>query len=212
MLLNDLRPGNDTVYKIQACSRESLPRIQSDLVQLCRMRQFADMCADDEFSGDEVYIGFVRCTDSHCQRTEYKFLYSGKVCDHPDVIKVLSNFADVRVYKLPSGSPESLGPDGKPIEHTLELAEVPKPFAAQPRRLSQDENAEWQKALTDLPKNGWKIPSSSPHVSQSRPGSVLSRYANCSHTCDRHGVIVTHVVVVLGAMSHVTPPASLSRP
>ena len=155
MLLNDPRPANDTVYKIQACSRESLPHIQSDLIELCTMRQFADMCAKNDCSGDEVFVGFVRGTDSDFQRPEDDFLYSGKGGDHPDVQKVLSDSADVLVSKLPSGNPpESFGPDGKPIEHTIELAEATKPFAAQPRRLSQDEDAELQKVLKDLLANG----------------------------------------------------------
>jgi len=165
LLLNDPRPANDTVYKIQACSRESLPRIQSDLIELCSMRQFADMCSNNECLGDEVFIGFVRCTDSDSPRRGDDLLYSGKGGDHPDVQQVLSDFSDVLVSHLPSGNPpERLGPDGKPIEHTIELAESTKPFAAQPRRLSQDEDAELQKVLKDLLENGWIIPSLSPHA------------------------------------------------
>ena len=74
-------------------------------------------------------------------------------------------FADVLVSNLPPGIPPvRKGPDGKPIKHTIELAENAKPYAAQPRRLSPDEYTELRRVLHELLENGWLGPSLSPHA------------------------------------------------
>jgi hypothetical protein len=163
MLIQDARPNNDSVYTIYACSRESLPALQANCIELCTMREFAEMCAQQEFAEEEIFLGFVRCTsDVPC---EDEFLYAGKGGDHPSIKPVLSEFSDVLVSKLPAGiPPERYALDGKRIEHTIELAPNSKPFVAQPRRLTQDEDAELRKVLTELLENGWIVPSLSPHA------------------------------------------------
>lgn len=165
MILRDPRPGNDNEHTIHAASRESLPEIHTTHIELCTMRQFADMCANRECSEDEVFVGFMRCTDSDAPERIDEFLYAGKGGDHPKVKSVLSEFSDVLVSKLPPGDPPArLGVDGKPIEHTIDLHDTTKPFAAQPRRLSPDEDAELQRVLRELLENGWIVPSLSPHA------------------------------------------------
>ena len=182
MFVNDPRPANDTVYKIQVCSRGSLPHMQGDLIEHCAMRQFADMCANNDCSGDEVFIGFVDCADSDNQRPQDVFLYSGKGGEHSDVKTVLSDFADKLLSKLPCvNPPERAGPDGKPIEDTIELADATKSFSAQPRRLSQDEDSKLQKVLKDLLENGQIVSSFSSHAApivsaRKKPDPVPGRW------------------------------------
>ena len=99
--------------------------MQGDLIEHCTMRQFADMCDNYDCSGDEVFIGFVRGADSDYQRPQDDFLCSGKGGEHSDVKTVLSDFADKLLSKLPCvNPPERVGPAGKPIEDTIELAEA----------------------------------------------------------------------------------------
>jgi hypothetical protein len=129
------------------------------------MRQFADMCANHEFSEDEVFIGFMRCSDSDASACDRQLAYSGKGGEHPEVESVLSEFSDILVSQLPPGDPpERLSIDGKRIEHTIELVEHAKPFAAQPRRLTQAEDMDLQRVLHELLENGWIVPSLSPHA------------------------------------------------
>lgn len=154
MLIQDARPYNDSVYTIHACSRESLPELQADFIELCTMREFADMCAQNECAEEEVFLGFIRCTSSDSVR-EDDFLYAGKGGYHPRIKSVLSEFSDVLLSKLPPEiPPERYALDGKTIEHTIELALNSKPFVAQPRRLTQDEDAELRKVLQQLLENG----------------------------------------------------------
>jgi hypothetical protein len=120
MRLKDPRPGIDNVYTIPAISRESLPEIHANLIELCSMQHFADMCANHEVSEEEVFVGFLRCSDNDSTSVEDEMLYAGKGADHPAVRKVLTEFSDVLVSILPPGDPpERLGPDGKRIEHTI---------------------------------------------------------------------------------------------
>jgi hypothetical protein len=122
MKLKDPRPEVDNVYTIPAISRESLPDIQTDLIELCTMRDFADMCAQKEVSEDDVFIGFLRCSDKEPTTSEDEFLLAGKGADHPKVTAVLSEYSDVLVSKLPPGDPpQRLGVDGKPLEHMCTL-------------------------------------------------------------------------------------------
>ena len=165
MLLKDPRPHNDNVYNIKAASREALPDTQTNHINLCTMRDFAEMCANEDIEEEEVFIGFMRCVDTAPSPTEDEYLYSGKGGDHPKIRAVLAEFADVLVSKLPpSIPPVRKGPGGKPIEHTIELAENAKPYAAQPRRLSPDEDTELKRELHELLENGWLGPSLSPHA------------------------------------------------
>ena len=78
---------------------------------------------------------------------------------------ILEQFHDVLRTELPSGTPpQRLGVDGKPIEHTIELDSTSKPYAAQPRKLSVDEDAELLTVLKELLAKGWAYPSLSPHA------------------------------------------------
>lgn len=164
MLLKDPKPGCDATYRIQAISRNALPDIYSNLIELCTMRQFADMCSQNELADEEIFIGFVRCTDTDASLPpEDTLLYSGKGGTHPDVQRILSEFSDVLVSQLPPGiPPQRHGVDGKQIEHTIDLEERTKPFASQPRRLTPDEDAELQRVLKELLQNEWIVPSLSP--------------------------------------------------
>jgi hypothetical protein len=68
----------------------------------------------------------------------------------------------------PNSTPERYGLVafflGKPTEHTTDLDPNSKLYAAQPRRLTPEENAEIQRVLTQLPENVLVAPSLSPHV------------------------------------------------
>ena len=162
------------MYIIPAISREALPEIHTNHVEICTMRQFADLCASNEVCEGEVFVGFMRCSDTVADTvtdtvadtdTADDLLFTGKGADHPKVRDVLSEFSDVLVSKLlPGDPPERLGLDGKSVQHTIELFEHSKPFAAQPRRLSPDEDAELQRVLRELLENGWILPSLSPHA------------------------------------------------
>ena len=163
MEIQDPRPGNDNVYTIKAASRDALPSIETNCIELCTMQDFANMCASKECLKDEVFVGFVRATDPDSEHDEH--LYSGKGATDPRVKSVLSDFADVLVSKLPDGlPPERFGVDGKPIEHCIDLDPNTKPFASQPRRLTPDEDAEIQRVLKELLASGWITPSLSPHA------------------------------------------------
>jgi hypothetical protein len=102
----------------------------------------------------EVFIGSIRCTDAVVPGDVDEHLYSGKEADDPRVEAVLAEFTDVLVSNLPPGMrPERYGQDGKPIEHTIDLDPSSKPYAAQARRLTREENAERQRELTQLLNN-----------------------------------------------------------
>ena len=167
MHLVDPRPGIDATYIIPAESRESLPHIDTKLIQLCTMQELAHMCVSNELSdGDEIWLGFVRCENKN--GTPDPSVYgplSGKGATHPGVQSILEQFHDVLRTELPSGTPpQRLGVDGKPIEHTIELDPTSKPYAAQPRKLSVDEDAELLTVLKELLAKGWAYPSLSPHA------------------------------------------------
>jgi hypothetical protein len=71
----------------------------------------------------------------------------------------LAEFTDILVSNLPPGvPPERYGydrpdQDDKPIEHAIDSDPNSKPYAAQPRRLTPEENAEIQRELTQLLEN-----------------------------------------------------------
>ena len=167
MHLVDPRPGIDATYIIPAETRESLPYIDTKLRQLRTMQELAHMCVSNELSdGDGIWLGFVRCENKN--GTPDPSVYgplSGKGATHPGVQSILEQFHDVLRIELPSGAPpQRLGVDGKPIEHTIELDSTSKPYAAQPRKLSVDEDAELLTVLKELLAKGWAYPSLSPHA------------------------------------------------
>jgi hypothetical protein len=65
-------------------------------------------------------------------------------------MQFLNDFLDILVSELPSGLPENRGAiDGSMIEHTIELDPGSKPYAAQPRPLTVEEDAEIKRLLDD---------------------------------------------------------------
>jgi hypothetical protein len=155
----------DNVYTIKATSRKMLPNVATNHTELCTMREFADTSENEDLNDGEVFVGFKRCTDAAVPDNIDENLYAGTGPDDPRAEAVLADITDVLVSNLPPGMPpERYGQDGKPIEHTIDLDPNSKPYAAQPRRLTPEENAEKRRALTQLLENGWVAPSLSPHA------------------------------------------------
>lgn len=165
MEINDPNSHIDNVYIVHAQRSSSLPQIDSNCIELCTIQEFADLVSRGECDGEELFLGFVRCTDSDSSVQNDEHLYAGKGAQDPRVAEVISEFSDVLVSKLPAGiPPERIGIEGNPIEHTIELAPGTKPFAANPRRLTPAEDQEMHKVLKLLFENGWIGPSLSPHA------------------------------------------------
>ena len=127
MEIPDPRPGYEMVHTVQAVSRDALPGLQTNCIELCTMQTFANMCASKECKEDEVFVGFVRPIDSQNKHDEH--LFAGKGANDPRVQSVLSEFPEVLVSKLPDGlPPERFGVDGKLIEHIIDLNPESKPY------------------------------------------------------------------------------------
>jgi hypothetical protein len=141
-----------------------LPNVPTNNTELCTMRECADTCESEDPNDGEVFVGCIRCTDAAVSDDVDEHLYAGKGADDP-CEAVLADFTDVLVSDLPPGMPpERYDQDSKSIEHTIDLHPNSKPYAAQPRRLTPEENAEIQRVLTQLLENGWVAPSLSPHA------------------------------------------------
>jgi hypothetical protein len=188
MHLPDPDPGNDAIYIISAQSRSILPHIDNlRHIELCTMQEFAELCASNRCSeSDEIWLGFIRSVPATESVDTNAGLLSGRGACQPEVQQVLQEFQDVLVSELPAGiPPRRLGVDGKPIEHTIDLDPVSKPYAAQPRKLSVDEDNELRAVLPDLLAKGWVTPSLSPHaapvvfVRKSQMGLLASKLYGC---------------------------------
>jgi hypothetical protein len=165
MQIKDPNPNVDNFYIIHAKPTKALPQIDSNCIELCTIQEFADLVSRGECDGEEIFLGFVRCTDTDSSLQLDEHLYAGKGAQDPRVAEILSEFSDVLVSKMPAGMPpERVDSDGNPIEHTIDLAPGTKPYAANPRRLTPAEDREMFKVLKLLFENGWIGPSLSPHA------------------------------------------------
>lgn len=139
--IKDPKPNVDNEYVIHAKKGNALPHIDSNCIELCTIQDFADSVSRGDCDGEEIFLGFVRCTDNENTLQVDEHLYAGRGATDPRVLEVISEFSDVLVSKLSAGMPpERIGIDGNPIEHTIDLAPDSKPFAARPRRLTPAED------------------------------------------------------------------------
>jgi hypothetical protein len=107
----------------------------------------------------------------------------GKGSDHPQISAILQDFLDVLVSELPPGMPnERKAIDGSIIEHTIELDPASKPFAGQPRPLTEEEDTEIKRLLDELLTRAWIVLLLSPHAAPvvfvlKKPDPITSKSA-----------------------------------
>jgi hypothetical protein len=124
---------------VSAINENPRPVIHSTLTQLVTMQEFASACTMDCDDGDIWLAAQLRLTES----VSNDVAPLGKGSDNPKTSAILNRFRNVLVSQLPAGLPqESRAVGGTVIEHTMELDPSRKPFAAQPRPLTVEEDAE----------------------------------------------------------------------
>jgi hypothetical protein len=124
------------------------------------MQEFATACTEDS-DDDELWLVQSSLTDLVTNTVPLL----GKGSDHPQISAILKDFLDVLVSELPPGMPkERKAIDGTIIEHTVELDPASKPFAAQPRPTTVEEDNEIKRLLDELLTKGWIVLSLSPHA------------------------------------------------
>jgi hypothetical protein len=93
------------------------------------MRHFADMCTHHGHLEDEVFVGFMRCSDaSTCER---ELICSGKGAEHPSTKSMLLQFSDILVSNLPPRDPSErliMSIDRKRSAHTIDTVKQAKPL------------------------------------------------------------------------------------
>jgi hypothetical protein len=153
-------PRSGVVRQISAIKDRPHPVIHSNLIQLCTMQEIVTACTTD-------------CDDDECRLVQLSLMDSvsgivpelGKGSDHPQISTILKDFQDVLVSELPPGMPkERKAIDGSIIEHTIEFDPASKPYAAQLRPLTVEEDNEIKRLLDELLTKGWIVPSLSPHA------------------------------------------------
>jgi hypothetical protein len=167
MHLPDSDPDDATIYIISAQYRAALSHIDNlRHIALCTIQEFAEVCASNRSTeSDEIWLGCIRSVPATQTVDTYSGLVSGRVACQSEVQQVLQEVQDMLVSELPADiPPRRLGVDGKPIEHTIELDPVSKPYGAQPRNLLVDEDNELRAVLPDLLAKRWVTPSLSPNA------------------------------------------------
>jgi hypothetical protein len=153
-------PRSGIVQQIFAIKDRPHPVVHSNLIQLCTMQEFVTACTTD-CDDDELWLVQLSLTDSETSTVPEL----GKGSDHPQISAILKDFLDVLVPELPPGMPkERKAIDGSIIEHTIELDPASKPYAAQPRPLTVEEDTEIKRLLDELLTKGWIVPSLSSHA------------------------------------------------
>jgi Retroviral aspartyl protease len=75
--ISDPRQNADNVYTISTTSREVMPHIDANCIELCTMREFANTCVNEDCNDGEVFVGFIRCSDADSPKGVDEHLYAG---------------------------------------------------------------------------------------------------------------------------------------
>ena len=158
-----LRPRKRTVtlsYKgtaitLHAFTESALPDFKSDRIELCTLESFSHTIKhlpDDEIS--EAFVAYLK-PELNAVEASADPLYSGKGASDPEIQRILKQFDDVLVSKLPGGlPPEHFAADGSRIEHTVETSPDEKPYSRPPLPFTPAEHEEIKRYLADFIEKG----------------------------------------------------------